>query len=128
MTNAPPLIYVAGPYRAATTWQIDRNITNARVWGAKLAGWGAYPVIPHSNTAHMDGAADDALWLAGTMELLRRCDGAIFIEGWKESRGSCAEWDEATRLNLPRMDARSLSESDIEEWVRFTRKTKGATP
>jgi len=89
---------------------------------------GAYPVIPLSNTAHMDGAADDALWLAGTMELLRRCDGAIFIAGWKESRGSCAEWDEATRLNLPRMDARSLSEPDIEEWVKDVRKTKGATP
>ena len=128
MTNAPPLIYVAGPYRAATTWQIDRNITNARAWGAKLAKWGAYPVIPHSNTAHMDGAADDALWLAGTMELLRRCDGAIFIEGWKESRGSCAEWDEVVRLKQPRMDARFLSEPDIEEWVKDVRKTKGATP
>ena len=128
MTNAPPLIYVAGPYRAATTWQIDRNITNARVWGAKLAGWGAYPVIPHSNTAHMDGVADDSLWLAGTMELLRRCDGAIFIEGWLDSSGAKQEWAEASRLNLRRVDARSLSESDIEEWVKDVRKTKKVTP
>lgn len=103
--NPPPLIYIAGPYRAPTTWEINVNITNARQWGVRFAKMGAYPVIPHSNTAHMDGAAADSLWLGGTLELLRRCDGAIFIPGWPDSKGSQAEWEEAGRLRIPRLDA-----------------------
>jgi hypothetical protein len=59
------LVYIAGPYRAPTTWDVDQNIHRAREIGAIVAGLGAYPIIPHSNTAHMDGAADDVLWLAG---------------------------------------------------------------
>jgi hypothetical protein len=96
-----PLIYVAGPYRAPTAWQRERNIHRAREWGVALARAGAYPVIPHSNTAHFDGEADDALWLAGTLELMRRCDGVLLIEGWERSSGARAEADEAARLGIP---------------------------
>lgn len=97
----PLLIYVAGPYRAPTTWEINVNIHNARLWGAVVAKLGAYPVIPHSNTAHMDGVADDKLWLAGTLALLRRCDAAVFIQGWKDSQGSIVEHQTAKDLGIP---------------------------
>ena len=66
MTN-PLLIYVAGPYRAPTAWQREQNIHRAREVGVMLARAGAYPVIPHANTAHLDGEADDALWLFPTV-------------------------------------------------------------
>lgn len=105
MPAAPPLIYVAGPYRAPTTWGVHQNIHRAREWGARLAQFSVYPAIPHSNTAHMDGAAPDSLWLAGTLELMRRCDGAVFIEGWPSSQGCQAEWAEAQRLKIPCFDA-----------------------
>lgn len=101
---APLLIYVAGPYRAETTWEVHKNIHNARMWGAALAKQGAYPIIPHSNTAHMDGAADDRLWLAGTLELLKRCDGAVFITGWPNSKGSVVEHQTAKELGIPVLD------------------------
>ena len=94
------LIYIAGPYRAQTTWGIAQNIHRAREAGALVASFGAYPVIPHSNTAHMDGVADDALWLGGTLELMRRCDGVVFCRGWMSSSGSVAEHNEAKRLNI----------------------------
>jgi len=95
------LIYIAGPYRAPTTWGIAENIHAARMAGAMVAQLGAYPVIPHSNTAHMDGIASDDLWLSGTLELMRRCDGVILIPGWKRSTGSKNEHAEAIRLGLP---------------------------
>lgn len=127
----PLLVYVAGPYRAPTTWEVHKNIHNARLWGAALAKAGAYPVIPHSNTAHMDGAASDQLWLSGTMELMRRCDGAIFISGWEQSKGSMAEMEEAKRLELPILDV-SIWEArggaviayDLSQWLNDVDKHK----
>lgn len=98
------LIYVAGPYRGPSTWKIDQNINTAREWGMIVALSGAYPVIPHSNTAHFDGTLDDKFWLDGTLKLLSRCDGAIFIPGWIKSSGSRGEWSLAEKLNLPALD------------------------
>lgn len=98
------LVYVAGPYRAGSAWGTECNIQAARELGAMVADAGAYPVIPHSNTAHFDGLASDEFWLDGTMELLRRCDAAIFTPDWERSSGARAERVEAARLNLPRFD------------------------
>lgn len=111
--SGPHLVYIAGPYRAPTTWEIHKNIHNARLWGAVVAKHGAYPVIPHSNTAHMDGVADDELWLAGTLALLRRCDAAIFISGWQKSKGSVVEHQTADDLCLPILDVSSWDFSSM---------------
>jgi Domain of unknown function (DUF4406) len=98
------LVYVAGPYRAPTTWEISLNIHWARTLGAMVATAGAYPVIPHSNTAHMDGLAPDELWLKGTMEMMRRCDAVIFTSDWERSTGAREERAEAGRIGLPCFD------------------------
>jgi hypothetical protein len=98
------LVYVAGPYRAPSAWEIEQNIQRARKLGAEVAKAGAYPVIPHSNTSHFDGLASDELWLGGTLELMRRCDAVIFAPDWGTSRGSRMERDEASRLSLPFFD------------------------
>lgn len=79
-TQKIPLIYVAAPYRAKSAWEIDVNIYRARAIGAEIAKLGAYPVIPQSNTAHFDGIADDAVFMDGTMELMKRCDAAVFVK------------------------------------------------
>jgi hypothetical protein len=111
MTTTPPrLIYIAGPYRAATTWQREQNSKGRSIVGVAVAKAGAYPVIPHSITAHFDAAhltseASDDLWLPGTLELMRRCDGVLLLPGWKESKGSCAEHAEAAARGIP-----------VEEW------------
>ncbi len=72
-----------------------------RELGALVAGLGAYPIIPHSNTSHFDGLATDTFWLEGTMELLRRCDAVFLAEDWERSSGSRAERIEALRLGIP---------------------------
>jgi hypothetical protein len=95
------LVYIAGPYRAPTTWGIAQNIHAAREAGALVASLGAYPVIPHSNTAHMDGIASDDLWLSGTLELMRRCDAVVMVGRWLASFGAVAEHNEAKTRGLP---------------------------
>lgn len=112
-STAVKLVYVAGPYRAASGWLVDLNIQEARMLGARVAHVGAYPVIPHSNTAHFDGLAPDALWLGGTLELMRRCDAVIFAERWEQSTGSRAERAEAMQFGLPVFD----SISQLAAWL-----------
>ena len=107
------LVYVAGPYRAPSAWEVEQNIQRARRLGAEVARRGAYPVIPHSNTSHFDGLAPDEFWLAGTLELMRRCNAVIFAPDWGTSRGSRLERDEAKRLGLPCFD--TLTE--LRDWL-----------
>lgn len=101
------LIYIAGPYRAPSDYEVHQNIERARSYGATVAGTGlAYPVIPHSNTAHFGGlnGTTDELWLEGTLELMRRCDGVVLTPGWTGSSGSRAEKAEADALGIPVLD------------------------
>ena len=49
----------------------------------------------------MDGAHTDDQVLAGTMELLRRCDAVLCVGNWRDSVGARAEVEEARRLGLP---------------------------
>jgi len=114
------LIYVAGKYRANNAWEIDCNIHAARQFGVLVARQGAYPVIPHSNTSHFDGVAPDSFWLEGTLELLSRCDGAVFIGRWRESVGSIGEWRLAEQLDMPVLDCEELiglRQDQIEERI-----------
>ena len=99
-----PLIYVAGPYRAATRDDIARNIDAARVVGISAAALGWFPVIPHANTAHMEldlpGLGDD-FWLAGTLEMMERCDAVVLVPGWQNSAGTRGEIIRADELRIP---------------------------
>jgi len=116
----PPLIYVAGPYRASTEYGLHDNIARARQAGALLAASGAYPVIPHCNTAFMGGLQSDAFWLKSTLELLRRCDGAVFVGAWRRSVGSVGEWQEAERLAMPRLELEytHACTAELQTWLR----------
>lgn len=121
--TTPLLIYVAGPYRAPTAWRREEYIHRARVWGVHLARCGAYPVIPHSNTAHFDGEANDVLFLKGTLALMRRCDAVLMIDGWRQSIGATEERAEAMRLGMPVRDVAGVDPDDEEtlvnthEWI-----------
>lgn len=98
------VVYIAGKYRAPTPWGVEQNIQAAEAVAAKVIQAGHMPLTPHKNTAHMEGLADDAFFLAGTMELLRRCDAVVMVPGWERSVGARAEVVEANHLGLPVFD------------------------
>jgi hypothetical protein len=110
------LVYVAGRYRAPTHYEVARNIAAARAIGEAVCALGlnAYPLIPHCNTAHMDGLREDGYWLAGTMQVLRRCDCVLLVPGWESSSGTRAEIREAETLGKPVFHA----VDDLADWLR----------
>lgn len=114
------VIYVAGPFRAPTQWGIAENIRHAERYGLMVAENGAMPLIPHANTAHFHGLNSDQFWLDGTIELLKRCDGAVFIPGWQRSSGSRGEWGACEQYEIPRLnlDAFDLPKPAIEAFLR----------
>lgn len=117
------LVYIAGPYRAASAWEVACNIHRAREHGARVVTLGAYPVIPHSNTAHFDGLTDDEMfWLDGTLELMRRCDAVLLTEDWQRSSGARREREDALARGIPVFN----DALELEEWLIETSEAASA--
>ena len=97
------LIYVAGKYRGKTLNEVYWNINGAREVAEAILrlcpGW--FPIVPHMNTAFMDGLVGDKIFLKGDKELLKRCDGIYLMPFWKESKGAKAEYRFALKNKIP---------------------------
>jgi hypothetical protein len=108
------VVYVAGRFRGPTAWVIENNIRRAEEVAFDVSKLGAMPLTPHCNTRFFHGEGDDKFWLDGTMELLRRCDAVILVQGWEQSSGTRAEKAEAERLGLPVF----TSLSELDWWLK----------
>jgi len=97
------LLYVAGPYRAATPALIDANIKAARQVAVELWRAGHYVICPHLNTARMEAELPDSddLFLDGTLAMLARCDGIVLLPTWDESQGAIGEVEYAKLNSMP---------------------------
>lgn len=107
-----------------TAWGVAENVRAAERIGLLVALAGAMPLIPHANTAHFHGIQADEYWLEGTLELLRRCDGGVFLPKWRQSSGSVGEFRVAGSLSIPRLALDDFPESAYQreitnfvEWV-----------
>jgi hypothetical protein len=95
------VIFVSGPFRAATAWEIEQNVRRAETLALEVWRAGFAAICPHTNTRFFDGAAPDRLWLDGDIEILRRCDALILVPGWERSSGSVHEVAVANDLAIP---------------------------
>lgn len=93
--------YIAGPFRAPTPWGVEQNVRRAEA--VALDAWraGLVALCPHLNSRPFEGACPDEVWLRGGIELLRRCDAVILVDGWERSSGTALEIKEAERLKIP---------------------------
>jgi|GEM_PF-1835611 len=95
------VIYLAGPYRADTAWQVHQNIQRAERVAARMLTNGLVPLCPHKNTAYMDGVVSDDTIIDGCLALVTRCDALFLMEGWQESEGALKEKEHAEKHGLP---------------------------
>lgn len=98
---AVAVVFIAGPYRGATPWDVEQNVRRAEALALRVAGAGAMPLCPHANTRFFDKQLTDEFWLAGIQELLRRCDAVALVDGWERSAGARAEVALAEGLGIP---------------------------
>jgi nucleoside 2-deoxyribosyltransferase len=96
-----PLVYVAGPYRAPSEYQVRRNIREAEKVAVSLWKAGYAVICPHKNTGGLGGAADDSVFLEGDLEMMCRCDVVFAIDRWKESSGAKIEIERARVEGIP---------------------------
>jgi len=115
------IIYVAGRLTGANNFEITRNVRAAEEIGMVVAELGAMPLIPHANTGlTFFGTLDAEFWYAGTLELLRRCDAAVLVPGWEESKGSRAEVEEAKRLGIPAFER----VEELKAWLTLDKELR----
>lgn len=95
------VVYVAGPFRAPNAWEIEQNIRRAERLALEVWQLGAACICPHTNTRFYQGAAPDEVWLAGDLEILRRCDAVLVVPDWEQSAGTRAEIEFAQECKVP---------------------------
>lgn len=113
------LVYIAGPFRSRSAWEVEQNIRQAESLGYMVACMGAVPVIPHTMYRFFDGTMTDRFWLEATMELLCKCDAVVFCKRWLASQGSKSEHQKALSMGMPVFveDSEEFQEK-VESWVR----------
>ncbi len=95
------LVYIAGPFRGKSAWDIECNIRRAETLALEVWQLGAAALCPHCNTRFFQNAAPDEVWLAGDLVMLERCDAVLLTDDWFRSSGAQAEVQHARNLNIP---------------------------
>lgn len=95
------VVYIAGPFRGPSAWAIEQNIRRAEALALEVWAAGLVALCPHTNTRFFQGALPDEVWLQGDLELLRRCDAVLLVEGWEQSVGAQAEKTAAEARGIP---------------------------
>lgn len=90
-----PLVYIAGPFRGLTPYEVHRNVCAAEHVGFEVAKRGGFPIIPHTMTQHFDKLLTDDFWIEGHLRMLRCCNALVMIPGWARSQGAIAKRDSA---------------------------------
>lgn len=97
----PKVIYVAGPFRGRTPWEVEQNVRRAEEISKVLWGLGVFNICPHTMGRFLDREVPDIVILEGTKEILRRCDAVFVLPNSAGSTGTQGEIAEANLLRMP---------------------------
>jgi len=97
------LVYVAGPFKGRTSWEIEKNVRKAESLALAVWGLGVACICPHTNTRFFFHALGegDSVFYEGDLEILRRCDALVTTDEWAESTGARTEVELANKLGIP---------------------------
>lgn len=96
------VIYIAGPFKAENSWQVEQNVRRAEEIALEVWRLGAVAVCPHTNTRFFLGTLPDvAVYVKGYIELVKRCDAVLTVSGYEWSHGAGLELDAAEAEGKP---------------------------
>lgn len=122
-SESVPVIYLAGPYRGKTGWEVEANIHSAKHFGYLILRMGACAITPHTMFSGCNnGNLLPYLVLAVERSLVLKCDAIFMLPGWTDSLGSIQERYLAKQNNIPILYELSEVRSLVREY-RTTTKT-----
>lgn len=101
MDRSAIIVYVAGPYRGATHWDVEQHVREAEQAALAVAQLDAVPLCPHTMYRHFDGQCDAQYWIDATLALLARCDAMVVVGDWGRSEGTRGEVAYCNRHGVP---------------------------
>jgi len=101
MDKRNKVIYIAGPFRGSSSWDIERNVRRAEELALQVWKAGFTAICPHANTRFYQGVLPDDAWLDGDLAILGRCDAVLLTPDWRESAGATAERAFAIQRGIP---------------------------
>lgn len=126
-----PRIYIAGPFRGKTPWDIECNIRQAEDHGLRVAMMGGIPIIPHSMYRFFQDSLPDDFWLEAGLSILQTCHAVsvcVSPERAEFSKGTMAEVQEAQRLGLPVFTCCREMLLELARMIdKFSKKLEGST-
>jgi hypothetical protein len=113
-----PVGYVSGKYNDDSQEQVEANVADAALCGAKLIKMGYAAVVPHCN-CHLPSQfcyppVPDEEWLKVCLSLMERCDFVVLIPGWEDSPGAQVEVEHAHKCGIPVFGWNFIP--DLHEW------------
>lgn len=106
------MVFIAGPFRGKTPWDIEENIRVAERAGLGVARKGMVPLIPHSMYRFFQDSLPDSFWLEATGRLLAGADAMLLVGDWKQSAGVKGEIKIAEEEFIPVFE----TIDDLAEW------------
>jgi len=120
------VVYIAGPFRGPHAWAVEQNVRQAEAVAYSVFKAGAVALCPHTNTRFFDGSLPDSVFLEGTLELMRRCDGVLVLPNSARSSGTLGEIQEAVRLGIPVFSCVGpLDDAAVAEAVEALQRGRG---
>ncbi|MEX1027132.1 MAG: DUF1937 family protein [Candidatus Paceibacterota bacterium] len=116
-------VFIAGPLSSPDgDAGIERNKKEAQKYQVTLAEEGIYSFCPHVHTIWRgkEGAGiSDEFFHDWHMKFLQCCDALAALPGWKESKGTQLDIEEAKAAGLPVFYLDSESDlSEVIEWAK----------
>ena len=94
-------IYMAGPYTAGSSWEIELNIRQAERIALDFLQTGKAAVIcPHTMSRFYYGAIAENTVMQACLELIKRCDVVLVLPNWSNSKGTLQEIQAAERYDI----------------------------
>lgn len=95
------VVYVAGPFRASTAWQVELNIHRAKCAAYEIWKSRHIALCPHANSGDFAGEPFEDSVLEGYRKVVTLCDAILLLDGWQESIGSMRERETAKEAGVP---------------------------